>query len=65
MSSGPWLACPWCSGPVPLAHLVDSDEEPGARVAVCDACGCRVAFTPPDDRPHPDRPHPDDTRPQA
>jgi hypothetical protein len=46
---GPWLDCPWCGGAVPLAHLVPSDEEPGARVAVCDGCGRRVAFTPPDE----------------
>lgn len=44
---GPWASCPYCAGPVPLAHLVDSDEEPGAVVAVCHECGRRVAFVPP------------------
>lgn len=41
---GPWLPCPWCSGVVPLAHLVESDDEPGTVVAVCDACGRRVTY---------------------
>ncbi|WP_165938627.1 MULTISPECIES: hypothetical protein [Parafrankia] len=48
-TAGPWLACPWCGGQVPLAHLVPSDEEPGAVVAVCAGCGRRVTITPPDD----------------
>jgi hypothetical protein len=47
MVDGPWLACPWCGGIVPLAHLVPADDEPGAHVAVCEGCGRRVAFTPP------------------
>ncbi|CAO5172750.1 conserved hypothetical protein [Frankia sp. AiPs1] len=44
---GPWLLCPWCDGPVPLSHLVASDEDPGAQVAVCTGCGRRVSFLPP------------------
>ncbi|MBL7502248.1 hypothetical protein [Frankia nepalensis] len=47
--AGPWLACPWCSGIVPLAHLVPSDEELGAWGAVCDGCGRRVSFLPPEE----------------
>jgi len=46
---GPWITCPWCGGAVPLSHLVASDEEPGAQVAVCADCGRRVSFLPPDD----------------
>lgn len=41
---GPWLACPWCAGAVPLSHLAESDEEPATVVAVCDSCGRRVSF---------------------
>ncbi|CAO5256491.1 hypothetical protein [Frankia sp. AgKG'84/4] len=44
---GPWLLCPWCDGQVPLTHLVASDDEPGAQVAVCGGCGRRVSFLPP------------------
>ncbi len=48
-ADGPWLTCPWCGGIVPLAHLVPADEEPDARVAVCDSCGRRVEFLSPTD----------------
>jgi len=48
-ADGPWLSCPWCGGQVPLAHLVASDEEPYAQVAVCQSCGRRVTILPPDD----------------
>ncbi|WP_045876830.1 hypothetical protein [Pseudofrankia sp. DC12] len=44
---GPWISCPWCTGTVPLTHFAESDEEPGAQEAVCDACGRRVSFLPP------------------
>jgi hypothetical protein len=54
---GPWIHCPWCPGTVPLTHFVESDEEPGARVAVCDGCGRRVSFVPPEE--------PDDRTPPA
>jgi len=46
---GPWIRCPWCSGPVPLTHFVESDEERGAREAVCGDCGRRVVFVSPDE----------------
>jgi hypothetical protein len=34
---------------VPLTHFVESDEELGAREAVCGDCGRRVGFVPPDE----------------
>lgn len=54
---GPWIRCPWCTGTVPLTYFVESDEELGAQEAVCDGCGRRVSFLPPDE--------PDDLSPSA
>jgi uncharacterized Zn-finger protein len=38
----PEVSCPWCSGAIPLARFVDSDDELGMQVAVCPGCSRRV-----------------------
>jgi hypothetical protein len=47
MPDGPWVDCSWCEGTIPLSRFGVTEEEPGARVAVCGSCQKRVFITPP------------------
>ena len=47
LPEGPWVDCSWCDGTIPLTHFGITEEEPGARVAVCGSCHKRVIISPP------------------